>query len=180
VLRERRPGVGRGHLLQDSRGQALSEHVPLLIVVGLVTLFVVARYGGAISRRFRCATSQTGAVVVRPGDPPLVEPGCADGEAASEPSPPAEPPLPTAIPPVSFKSPMMGNVPLDHCLTFGKNCGKPAADAFCRSQGFSQSESFSEEMVATTRTPSGELCDQSFAPNRAPFCGRFTSVDCAS
>jgi len=75
---------------------------------------------------------------------------------------------------------MMGDVPLDHCLTFGKDCGRPAADAFCRSQGFSRSESFNEEMVATTRTPNGQLCDQSFAPNRAPFCGRFTHIDCAS
>jgi hypothetical protein len=175
VLFERQDGAWPPQL-RSSRGQALSEHVPLLIVVGLVTLFVVARFGGAVSRRFRCADQQTGKVTISPGDIPLVEPGCAGGDSVAPPNPPAEPKLP----PVSFTGPMMGGVPLDHCVTFGKDCGKPAADAFCRSQGFSGSESFAEEMVATTRTPGGELCDQSFAPNRAPFCGRFTQIDCAS
>ncbi len=176
MLPKRQGDAGPGRPWRNSRGQALSEHAPLLIVVGLVTLFLVARFGGAVSRRFRCAGEQTSKVMIRPGDPPGVEPGCADGDSVDEPSPPVEPQLP----PVSFKGPMMGGVPLDHCVTFGKDCGKPAADAFCRSQGFSGSESFGEEMVATTRTPSGDLCDQSFAPNRAPFCGRFTQIDCAS
>jgi hypothetical protein len=166
--------------LANPRGQTLSEHVPLLIVVGLVSLFLVARFGGSVANRFRCATLQTSRVLIRPGDALQVDPGCADPAPVEEPPPPVEPQLPTPVPPVSFTDPMMGSEPLDHCLTFGKDCGQPAADAFCRSRGFSRSESFNEQMVATTRTPSGELCDQSFAPNRAPFCGRFTSIDCAS
>lgn len=37
---------------------------------------------------------------------------------------------------------------LDWCLTWGRDCGKPAADAFCKEQGYAAAQSF--EKQATT------------------------------
>jgi hypothetical protein len=55
---------------------------------------------------------------------------------------------------------------LDWCLTWGTDCGKPAADAFCRSQGFTDSF-FSvadpEPGRSSTRLiGTDQICDQNF------------------
>jgi hypothetical protein len=36
---------------------------------------------------------------------------------------------------------------LDVCLQWGTNCGKPAADAYCRTKGFSEAFSFFQDLV---------------------------------
>jgi len=38
-----------------------------------------------------------------------------------------------------FVNPVWKDYRLDVCLTWGKDCGKPAADAFCKANGFSES-----------------------------------------
>jgi hypothetical protein len=44
--------------------------------------------------------------------------------------------------PVKYSKPMSGNWRLDWCLDYGANCGKPAADYYCKSKGHDHSISF--------------------------------------
>ena len=39
----------------------------------------------------------------------------------------------------TFNNPKVGSQPLDLCLNWGADCGKPAADAWCVSQGYDES-----------------------------------------
>lgn len=85
----------------------------------------------------------------------------------------------TAPASVTFNDPQFGGFPLDHCLQFGKNCGFPAADAFCQSKGFSGATSFVEgPMVDQTMTISNEPCDHSWDPSKPAYCGTFKSITC--
>jgi hypothetical protein len=65
-----------------------------------------------------------------------------------------------------FASPVWNGHRLDVCLQWGANCGKPAADAFCRKNGFSESlhaESDAEAGRGTTRViGTGQVCSGSF------------------
>jgi hypothetical protein len=70
-------------------------------------------------------------------------------------------------------------MPLDHCLSFSKNCGLPSADAYCKFMGYQGAQSFVDgPKVENTMTPSGETCEHAWAPQMAPFCGSFASVTC--
>lgn len=81
---------------------------------------------------------------------------------------------------VVFNNPQHGGVPLDHCLTYGTNCGWPAADAFCQSMGFTGALAFTPgpKTDHSLTIGSNEECDRSFAPHRPPFCGTFNSITC--
>lgn len=58
-----------------------------------------------------------------------------------------------------FFSPEIDGTRLDACLSDGTACGKPAADAFCRVQGFDRSTLFQREKLASTRVlDSGQVC----------------------
>jgi hypothetical protein len=65
-----------------------------------------------------------------------------------------------------FANPVWNGHRLDVCLQWGANCGKPAADAFCRKNGFSESlhaESDAEAGRGTTRViGTGQVCSGSF------------------
>jgi hypothetical protein len=76
----------------------------------------------------------------------------------------------------TYNSPTVGSQPLDLCLSWGADCGKPAADAWCASIGYEQSTSHSvaPDIGGSTPTRSlstGAVCDQ-------PFCDGFASVTC--
>lgn len=73
----------------------------------------------------------------------------------------------------TFKNPKVDGTALDFCRDWGTNCGKAAADAYCRKKGYGKAITFrSRNNSPPTRViNSGQVCDQ-------PFCHRITSVTC--
>ncbi|MFN4143629.1 hypothetical protein [Aestuariivirga sp.] len=70
----------------------------------------------------------------------------------------------------NFFSPQFEGIRVDACLADGI-CGKPAADAFCRVQGYDRAMIFQRESYASTRTlDSGKVCSQG--------CTAFKQVKC--
>ena len=65
-----------------------------------------------------------------------------------------------------FVNPVWMDKRLDACVTWSTDCGKPTADAFCRSKGFTESFHFQldrEPGYAPTRLiGSNQVCDQNF------------------
>ncbi len=59
----------------------------------------------------------------------------------------------------SYSAPVVNGSRLDACLTGDGDCGKPAADAFCRGQGFEIAVLFQRQAATDTkRLGSGEFC----------------------
>lgn len=76
----------------------------------------------------------------------------------------------------TFAKPKAGPFQIDWCLQFGSQCGKPAADKFCQSKGFVQSNDFVQAVDIGASTPTivlgtGQVCN-------APVCDGFTYVTC--
>jgi hypothetical protein len=70
----------------------------------------------------------------------------------------------------NFFSPEVKGARIDACLA-GGGCGKPAADAFCRAQGYDHAMIFQRESFASTRTiDSGKVCSEG--------CTAFRQVKC--
>jgi hypothetical protein len=71
------------------------------------------------------------------------------------------------------ENPMMGGVALDYCLTWATDCGKPAADAYCRAAGYAAATNFTPRPRAgqTYVIGSGQVCN-------GDFCTAFASVTC--
>jgi hypothetical protein len=71
------------------------------------------------------------------------------------------------------ENPTMGGVALDYCLTWATDCGKPAADAYCRAAGYADATNFTPRQRAgqTYVIGSGQVCD-------GDFCTAFASVTC--
>ena len=70
----------------------------------------------------------------------------------------------------NFFAPQLEGSRVDACLTAG-GCGKPAADAFCRAQGYDRAMIFQRESFASTRMlDSGKICSES--------CIAFKQVKC--
>lgn len=72
-----------------------------------------------------------------------------------------------------YRDPLVDGVPLDYCLEWGTQCGEPAADAWCRAQGYAGASTFE---VRTASPPtrifsSGRICDM-------VFCDRIISLTC--
>lgn len=72
--------------------------------------------------------------------------------------------------------PMFNGNRLDWCLNWSEDCGKPAADAFCRNLGFQAAASFAPDPHIGWRTPTrligtGALCDLG-------HCDGFTRITC--
>jgi hypothetical protein len=60
----------------------------------------------------------------------------------------------------NYFAPELDGARLDACLSGETTCGKPAADAFCKAQGFSEALIFQRETgVSTKRLDSGEICE---------------------
>lgn len=72
-----------------------------------------------------------------------------------------------------YANPKVGTYALDYCYTLGANCGKPAADAFCRSKGYRQALSFlvRENSPPTAVIGGGNICTHS-------GCDRIVSLVC--
>ncbi len=49
-----------------------------------------------------------------------------------------------------FPNPMLAQVPVDWCVTYGVQCGQPAADLFCRTQGYASARAWSAAEVQQT------------------------------
>ncbi len=61
---------------------------------------------------------------------------------------------------------------LNVCYSFGRNCGQPAAKAFCELQGFMQANSFETAHVSPTQVyADGRKCEGS-------YCVGFTNIVC--
>lgn len=76
----------------------------------------------------------------------------------------------------TYNNPKVGAQPLDLCLGWGVDCGKPAADAWCASKGYVEttSHTVAADVGATTPTrliSTGAVCDQG-------FCDAISSVTC--
>ena len=76
----------------------------------------------------------------------------------------------------TFYEPAHDGHRIDACLNWGADCYQPAADAFCRSKGFTQAIRFhiAEDIGATHPTMvmgEGKLCDM-------PHCDGFEFIKC--
>jgi hypothetical protein len=78
----------------------------------------------------------------------------------------------------TFVAPTLKNVRLDWCRNWGRECGGPAAELFCRAKGFNKATSWSIDPNAGARgIPTlvfgdGRLC-------KAPECSAFRSIVCS-
>jgi hypothetical protein len=75
-----------------------------------------------------------------------------------------------------FVKPKVGIFRLDWCLVWGAQCGKPAADQFCKTKGFTQSNNseIANDIGASTPTiviGTGQQCAD-------PGCDGFTYITC--
>lgn len=73
----------------------------------------------------------------------------------------------------TFANPRIAEHRLDPCLHWGRECGKPAADAWCRSQGFGAAASFQIQQDVGQSYVWG---DQRACTD--PGCDAFSSVTC--
>lgn len=61
---------------------------------------------------------------------------------------------------------------LDWCAEFGTQCGKPAADAFCKKEGWSSAYDFAiDQNIGRTRLINDAVCEDS-------FCDGFKHIRC--
>ncbi len=74
---------------------------------------------------------------------------------------------------VKFPDPLVDGVPLDYCLQWGRDCGRPAADAWCRAQGFAAASAFEVRLQSppTRVLATGQVCDE-------VHCDRMAAVTC--
>lgn len=72
-----------------------------------------------------------------------------------------------------FKNPQVKGYALDVCRQWGKDCGKPAADTFCRSRGYKRAVDFAvrSDTPPTRVISTGQICNK-------PFCDRIVLVTC--
>lgn len=76
----------------------------------------------------------------------------------------------------TFNAPMFQGNRLDWCQSWAKDCGKPAADAWCRTQGFEAASEFPVDANIGKSSPTkiistGQICNKS-------FCDGFKKITC--
>ncbi|MEZ5926640.1 MAG: hypothetical protein R3D57_19905 [Hyphomicrobiaceae bacterium] len=76
-------------------------------------------------------------------------------------------------PQTTYNNPQQGGYRLDWCLSWATDCGKPAADAFCRAQGHQSAAAFQKapNVPPTRLISTGAVCDQ-------PGCDSFAKIVC--
>jgi hypothetical protein len=75
---------------------------------------------------------------------------------------------------VTIDKPRVGDIRLDWCREWAQNCGKAAADEYCRLQGFAESVAFAKASRVGEPTRvigTGQACNNS-------SCDSFTSIAC--
>ncbi|RPI35902.1 MAG: tetratricopeptide repeat protein, partial [Hyphomicrobiaceae bacterium] len=74
---------------------------------------------------------------------------------------------------VAIDKPRLGDLRLDWCREWSQLCGKPAADEFCRRQGFLDAASFTKAPVGehTSVIGTGQICNN-------PSCDSFATITC--
>jgi hypothetical protein len=73
----------------------------------------------------------------------------------------------------NYFTPRLDGARVDACLSSGP-CGKPAADAFCKKEGYDKAMIFQRESYSTTRlVDSGQACE-------GGNCTAFKQVKCFS
>jgi hypothetical protein len=72
----------------------------------------------------------------------------------------------------AFPNPTWNGQHIDRCLHWGQDCGKPAADYFCRTKGFADAQDFRYGPLRPTLVVGdNKVCD-------AEGCGGFTEIHC--
>ncbi|HUR43374.1 MAG TPA: hypothetical protein VMZ01_04665 [Aestuariivirga sp.] len=72
----------------------------------------------------------------------------------------------------NYFAPEQAGLRLDSCLTGAADCGKPAADAFCKAEGFETAIIFQREVaLQTIRLGNGAFCT-------GPTCTSFRQIKC--
>ncbi len=72
-----------------------------------------------------------------------------------------------------FRNPSARGYRIDRCLYWGRDCDKPAADRFCRDNGFAEAEAWELAQVHPTLIlGDGQICN-------ADYCGSFAWIRCA-
>jgi hypothetical protein len=76
-----------------------------------------------------------------------------------------------------FKDPMAGSLPLDGCLYFARECGEPAASAWCARIGLGKATDFTgfRNVPQTQVLGDGKVC----TAEPSGLCGTFTSITCS-
>jgi hypothetical protein len=76
----------------------------------------------------------------------------------------------------TFPAPTVNGLPLSNCLDWGRGCGQPAADSFCRKQGFVRAQAYSDK----SRPGKAWIPEASGGRNTCndPGCGALTNVVC--
>jgi hypothetical protein len=74
---------------------------------------------------------------------------------------------------ITYIHPKVGGIALDWCKTWAHNCGKPAADYFCRVKGHRWAVSYAmdQDIGYTKILKTGQICN-------APFCDSFKYIRC--
>lgn len=72
----------------------------------------------------------------------------------------------------SYSLPTADGRPVSDCLADGKSCGKPAADLFCKKEGYAEAILFAREPVTAASSIDGQRqCG-------GPACEAFTRIKC--
>ena len=66
---------------------------------------------------------------------------------------------------------------LDWCFHWGKNCGKVAADAFCKNYGFKYAKNYEQDSDIGHLTPTLVMGDSLICPQK--YCDGFIFIECA-
>ncbi|KAL4441262.1 hypothetical protein ABPG77_011499 [Micractinium sp. CCAP 211/92] len=69
-----------------------------------------------------------------------------------------------------FDNPAYDGIPIDACLTFGRDCGKPAADYFCTLAGYPSALNFSDPVLLS---PAGTIQVDTILPSEMSVCSSF-------
>jgi hypothetical protein len=77
----------------------------------------------------------------------------------------------------TFDNPTAGSLPLDGCLHFARECGEPAASAWCASKGLGKATNFTgfRNVAQTYVLGDGVVC----TAGPSGVCGTFTSITCS-
>lgn len=78
----------------------------------------------------------------------------------------------------TFENPEIDGRRLDLCLVWGGQCGKPAADGFCRERGFDAAREWKPAFDIGAATPTLVLTDRRLCD--APGCDGFATITCGA